>query len=252
MPLKNFTSFSYILQAYSFIKKHKCLKIVVFIEFILLSLIMFTGLFFAIKYGMQFFDYGLGDWGAEKSGLVWQILYYVLLVIYIILLLIASFYTLLVSGQVLMAPLSTYLSDKTAELYSGRKSKAIHWFGWQLILDIWYEFKKAVIYILLMAIQLPLFFIPVFGQTVLSVTLTITGMFTLSFDLLDYSMERDHLPLSKRLALLFKNPGIWLTFGGTIYTLFLIPFFNVLLWPYLVVASTMLYEDRLIKKENLP
>jgi CysZ protein len=212
---------------------------------------MFTGVFFAFKYGMQFFNFGLGDWGEEKAGLLWQILYYALLLIYIILLFAMSFYTLLITGQVLMAPFNTYLSEKTAELYSGRKTVAIHWFGWQMILDIWYEFKKAVIYLLIMAIQLPLFFIPIFGQSVLSITLTITGMFTLSYDLLDYSMERDHFPMRKRIALLLKNPGIWLTFGGTIYSLFIVPFVNVLLWPYLVIASTMLYEDRLVEKKEI-
>lgn len=251
MSLKNLASFTYILKAYPFIKKHKCLKVVVFIEFILLSIFMFTGIFFAVKYGMQFYDLGLGDWGTEKAGIFWKILYYILLVIYIIVLLILSFYTLIITGQVFMAPFNTYLSEKTAELYSGRKTISIHWWGWQMVLDVLYELKKAVVYLSIMAIQLPLFFFPLIGQTILSVTMTITGMFTLSYDLLDYSMERDHLALKKRLFLLLKNPGIWLTFGGTIYSLFLIPLLNVLLWPYLVVAATMLYEDRLVLKNEI-
>ena len=76
----------------------------------------------------------------------------------------------------------------------------------------------------------------------------------LTFDFLDYPMERDMLDLKHRKMMVFKRPGIWVGYGGLMFFIFLIPLLNILVWPILITSGTLLYIDKLkIKiKETLP
>jgi len=141
------------------------------------------------------------------------------------------------------------MSEKVEELYTGKKYKDPLPFFPGIMRDVKNEMIKLLIFIAVFLVQLPLLLIPVVGAAIFSVSLIITSMFTLTFDFLDYPMERDQLPVMTRMKTIVRNPGICVGYGGIVYLIFLVPIANILVWPVLITSGTLLYLDRF--KENI-
>ena len=209
-------SFVYIFKAMELIRNNKKLLKYSLIQIIISTLIFITSFYFVVTEGYTLYYSWLGEWILDSAA--WYLIasYYVLIVPFYLILLIISFYAIMLTTQIFIAPFNTMLSVKVEEIYTGNK-----------FVD-----------------ELP-FMIPVVGQVTYTVIASLVLMYTLTFDFVDYPMERDKLELRDRINLVYKHKAIWLGYGGSVFLLFMIPLLNIALWPVLITSGTLLYIDKL-------
>lgn len=245
--MRNIESVSYIYKGVRFIRDNKVLLKYYILQFVVLLVLASIAFYFTTNYGIEYLDSLIGSWLSQEWYM--QTLYYILVIPLMIIFNFVSFYVVIISGQVLLAPINSAMSEKVEKLYTGNVRKRKGSFLYQIGIDILYEGKKVLFYALIFLMQMPLLLIWGFGSIAFSITSTISIMFMLSFDLLDYPMERDDLPFKKRLKLLTRNNGLWIGFGGGGVLVFMIPFMSILLMPAMVCGATLLYLDRFKKGE---
>ena len=248
--VKDSGSFVYLLKGMRFIGQHKSLLKYSIIQVGITCLNFILSLYFVITNGKMIFDEKIG--GAAWLAGEWylNVLYFVLIIPFFLILLVLSFYLILLISQIIIAPFNAAMSEKVEELYTGRKYKDPLPFFRAVWRDIRNEIIKVLIFLAIFVVQLPLLLIPGIGAVLFSITLVLSSMFTLTFDLLDYPMERDNLKVAKRFAIIRKNPGICFGYGGIVYLIFLVPLVNILIWPVLITSGTLLYIDKFQKKED--
>jgi len=194
---------------------------------------------------MSWYNALAGSWVIESAAWYWTILYYTLLLPFFLIIIALTLFAIMILSQVVNAPFNTLLSEKVEELYTGKKFKSELSFFGQIKHDVLYELKKLLFFIILLVIPLPLWFIPVIGGGIYTFVSSVILMYTLTFDFLDYPMERDMLNLKHRRIMIFKRPGIWLGYGGLMFLIFFIPLLNIVVWPILITSGTLLYIDKL-------
>ncbi|MBU4486372.1 MAG: EI24 domain-containing protein, partial [Candidatus Delongbacteria bacterium] len=210
---KDSLSFIYFIKAVSFLLKNK--KLLKYSLFqIAVGTIMFI-IAFSIIFadGMNWYDGFASEWILPEAEWYMTAIYYSLLIPFFLFLVILSFFLIMILSQIFNAPLNTILSEKVEEIYTGKKFESGLSFFAQIRKDIFYEVKKALFFVILLIIPLPLLFIPMAGGFVYAFISAIILMFTLTYDFLDYPMERDIPDLKSRRKLLLKRPGIWLGYG---------------------------------------
>ncbi len=238
-------SFVYIFKAMELIRNNKKLLKYSLIQIIISTLIFITSFYFVVTEGYTLYYSWLGEWILDSAA--WYLIasYYVLIVPFYLILLIISFYAIMLTTQIFIAPFNTMLSVKVEEIYTGNKFVDELPFMKQLQRDVLYELRKVFFFLILIIIPLPILLIPVVGQVTYTVIASLVLMYTLTFDFVDYPMERDKLELRDRINLVYKHKAIWLGYGGSVFLLFMIPLLNIALWPVLITSGTLLYIDKL-------
>ncbi|MBN2790405.1 MAG: EI24 domain-containing protein [Candidatus Delongbacteria bacterium] len=243
--VKDSLSFIYFLKGASFLLSNKkLLKYAVF-QIIIATILLIIAFFFIFSNGMDWYDSMLGSWITESAAWWLKTFYYILVLPFFLIVVVLSLFIIMILSQVINAPFNTLLSEKVEEVYTGKKFKSPLSFFGQIWHDILYELRKLVFFIILLIIPLPLLLIPFIGSIGYTIISSLILMYTLTFDFLDYPMERDLLDLKHRKVMLFKRPGIWLGYGGLMFLIFLIPLVNVIVWPILITSGTLLYIDKL-------
>ncbi|MCK5759700.1 MAG: EI24 domain-containing protein [Candidatus Delongbacteria bacterium] len=250
--IKDSLSFIYFLKGASFLLKNKKLFKYAIFQITIATILLVIAFFFIFANGMAWYDSIFGTWNAENAGWYLVTFYYTLLLPFFLVVIALSLFLIMILSAVINAPFNTLLSEKVEEAYTGKKFKSPLSFFSQIKHDIMYELKKLLFFIVLLIIPLPLWFIPVIGGGIYTFVSSIILMYTLTFDFLDYPMERDMLDLKHRRMMIFKRPGIWVGYGGLMFFIFLIPLLNILVWPILITSGTLLYIDKLKIKETLP
>lgn len=250
--VKDSLSFVYFLKGASFLLKNKKLLKYAIFQITIATILLTIAFFYVFSGGMNWYDSFFGNWNAEGAAWYFIGLYYTLILPFFLIVISLTLFLIMILSQVINAPFNTLLSEKVEETYTGNKFKSPYSFFGQIRHDVLYELKKLLFFIVLLIIPLPLLLIPVAGGIIYTVISSLILMYTLTFDFLDYPMERDLIDLKFRRTMLFKRPGIWLGYGGLMFLIFWIPFVNILVWPVLVTSGTLLYIDKLkIKKENI-
>ena len=249
--IKDSLSFIYFLKGASFLLKNKKLFKYAIFQITIATILLVIAFFFIFSNGMGWYDAMLGNWIAENSAWYLITLYYTFVLPFFLVIIILSLFVIMILSAVINAPFNTLLSEKVEETYTGKKFKSTLSFFGQIKHDILYELRKLLFFIILLIIPLPLWLIPVIGGGIYTVVSSIILMYTLTFDFLDYPMERDMLDLKHRRMMIFKRPGIWVGYGGLMFFIFLIPLLNILVWPILITSGTLLYIDKLKIKEGV-
>ena len=238
-------SFVYIFKALQLIRSNKKLLKYSLIQLFISVLVFITSFYFVISEGYTLYYGWLGEWIIDAAPWYLIISYYTLIVPFYLVLIIVSFYAIMLTTQIFIAPFNTMLSAKVEEIYTGKKYVDELSFLKQLQRDVLYEIKKVSFFLVLIIIPLPLLLVPFFGQITYTVVASLVLMYTLTFDFVDYPMERDKLKLRDRIKLVYKHKAIWVGYGGSVFLLFMIPLLNIALWPVLITSGTLLYIDKL-------
>ena len=141
---------------------------------------------------------------------------------------------------IILAPILTYLSEKTAEIITGEK----HPFD---ILQFTRDILRAILVALRnMIIQLGFVvgfflvsFIPVIGWIISLVGNFIISSYFYGFSFIDYSNERNRLPISKSIKFVRDNKGFSIGLGSIFSFCFLIPFLGGIIASFLCVVSVV-------------
>jgi len=240
-------SFVYIFKAIELIRGNKKLLKYSLIQLSISVLVFITSFYFVITEGYTLYYGWLGEWILDSAS--WYLIasYYILIVPFYLVLIIVSFYAIMLTTQIFIAPFNTMLSAKVEEIYTGKKFIDELPFLKQLKRDVLYELRKVFFFLILIIIPLPILLIPVVGQITYTVIAVLVLMYTLTFDFVDYPMERDKLKLMDRIRLVYNHKAIWIGYGGSVFLLFMIPLLNIALWPVLITSGTLLYIDKLKK-----
>lgn len=141
---------------------------------------------------------------------------------------ILMYFCFMVTANILAAPLYDHIAGKLlAQAGLGRIGPELS--VWRLIVE---EAKKAVF---VLALPLALMVIPVLGQLLAPAA----AAMLLALDFLDYPYCREEGRFGQRLKTLGKRPLLLLGFGLPL----LIPFLNILLFPFAILSATLLYLE---------
>jgi CysZ protein len=177
----------------------------------------------------------------EASGLMatlhWLFVHLLKMILYVLLFAV-MYFGFMVVANILASPLYDYIAGRIgrheshAALRPGPESEiGIP----RIVLE---ELKKACFVLLL---PLLFFFVPVIGAPLSLVF----AMLLLAWDFLDFSLSRDEPRFGPRLRYVRQHPFMLLGFGLPL----LVPFLHILLYPFAIVGSSLLYQKRLLAEK---
>ncbi|MHC1789817.1 EI24 domain-containing protein [Solidesulfovibrio sp.] len=150
---------------------------------------------------------------------------------------VLMYFLFMVTANILAAPLYDHIAGKLiAAAGSPRLGPGLP--VWRMIVE---EAKKAVF---VMALPVLLLFIPVIGQLLAPMA----AAMLLALDFLDLPFCREEARFGVRLKTLAARPMLLLGFGLPL----LIPFLNILLFPFAILGATLLYLDMTGRSPTLP
>jgi CysZ protein len=165
--------------------------------------------------------------GGLAGALAWFYLHVVKYFLYALVFII-MYFLFMVTANILAAPLNDHIAGKLlAQAGSRQTGPGVS--PWRMIVE---EAKKAVF---VMALPLVLLVIPVLGQLLAPVAAALL----LALDFMDYPFSREEARFGVRLKTLASRPLLLLGFGLPL----LIPFLNILLFPFAILSGALLYLD---------
>ncbi|KHK03501.1 EI24 domain-containing protein [Desulfovibrio sp. TomC] len=174
--------------------------------------------------------------GGMLGALAWLYLHIVKYILFA-LAFILMYFLFMITANVLAAPLYDHIAGRLlAQAGSLRDGPGLS--VWRLVVE---EAKKAVF---VMALPLVLLVIPVLGQ----ILAPLAAAFLLAMDFMDYPFSREEGRFGERLKALGRRPLLLLGFGLPL----LIPFLNIVLFPFAIVSGTLLYLDMTGRRPTLP
>ncbi|PID27423.1 MAG: hypothetical protein CR982_05625 [Candidatus Cloacimonadota bacterium] len=247
--MKDLFAFRYLFKGGGFLLKNKTLFKYIFLQ-IITGVILFS-LFFvlATTHGGGIYDKYFIYLKNDPS--IWyNILYYLVMPFFFLILFGLGTYLTFLVTQLVVSPINTLLAQKTAKLYRGFDIEDSGSFFKGLLKDIRYEIVKFIIFSLVYILLFSLIIIPVIGGVLFIVLSTIFTIFSLSFEFIEISMDREKTSVRHRISLLLKRPFMTFSYGGGIFILFALPIIGIIFYPIAVIGATLLYEDR-ISSENI-
>ncbi|MGD9022544.1 MAG: EI24 domain-containing protein [Deltaproteobacteria bacterium] len=182
-----------------------------------------------------------GESSTLMGWLYWAYVHVVKVLLYLVVL-VVMLYTFLLLSNVLASPIYDHISTKYKKSYyqhTGPEQETSPGKGVLTIMKE--EIKKAM---LMVVVPLPLLFIPLVGAVLAFVVASIF----IAWDYVDFSLSKDCPLLRDRLRAVWRHKVPLFGFGCPL----LIPFFGVLIMPFAILGSTLLYFDRMkdvLKKE---
>ena len=168
-----------------------------------------------------------GAAGGMLGALAWLYLHVVKYILFA-LAFVLMYFLFMVTANILAAPLYDHIAGKLlAQAGSIQAGPGLS--AWRMIGE---EAKKAVF---IMALPLVLLVIPVLGQLLAPVAAALL----IALDFMDYPFCREEGRFGERLKTLARRPLLLLGFGLPL----LIPFLNIILFPFAIISGTLLYLD---------
>lgn len=208
-----------------------------------INLVVFSA---AVYFGFDFFSERVMQQIPQGDGWYWAILYYVAWVIAMLLTAVLVFFTFTVVGNLIASPFNELLSERAEEMLTGAAlsppfSLQLFWADTRRTLGV--EFKKVGLFVLAMALILPLNLLPGFGNllyTILAVSLTI---FFLVVEYLGIVLSRQRFSFAQQRQFIFGRLFLMAGFGTGVLALLAVPLLQFLCIPVAVVAATKLWCD---------
>lgn len=143
---------------------------------------------------------------------------------------VLMYYCFMVTANILAAPLYEHITGRLANeaVPAGAAAPSSLPF-WRSMVE---EAKKAVF---VAAVPLLLVFVPVVGPLLAPLAAAVL----LAFDFVDFSLCRDKPRFADRLRVMVRQPFLLLGFGLPL----LIPVVNIVLFPFAILGSTLLYLE---------
>lgn len=213
-----------------------------FIPFCLTLLLYSAGFYVFTLYDDQLVKAIWNPATAEASGFMatlhWLFVHLLKMILYVLLFAV-MYFCFMVVANILASPLYDYIAgrighhDTYAALRHGPGS------GVGILRTVLEELKKAGFVLIL---PLLFFFIPVIG----ALLGLVFAMLLLVWDFLDFSLSRDEPRFGPRLRYVRQHPFMLLGFGLPL----LVPFLHILLYPFAIVGSSLLYQERLLANRS--
>ena len=226
-------------QGARFMMKHPRLWTLALIP-IVINTIVFT-IFFWVT--LKYFSGWLDTLLPQSQEWYWIVLTYLLMVLVSIVLLLAIVFTFTVTANILASPFNDSLSVQTELMTRGGADVP---FSIKLALKeagrtIKEEVKKAVFYLLVVALLLLLNLLPLVGSVVYSILFSLFTIFWLGLSFLDYALARKGYRLGDKLKYVRRNARPVFGYGLGVFVGLFIPVFNLVFIPMAVVGGTLLY-----------
>lgn len=234
-----FKGVRYPLRALDFVFHHPRIVKFILIPF-LINLVIFASGFYFFYVKMQDFLEIIPKSDAWYFG----ILYYFAVAVIVVSYLLVAFYLFTIVGNIVAAPFNGVLSEKVEELERSNplnlpmNVKTIIRDAKRAIMT---EIKKILLFLVFFVPVFIVNFIPVFGSVLYAILIFIYTAFALTFTFTDYVLERKLLSFRQKWAILLRNRGLSLGFGGMCFAMGLVPFVNLLIIPVCVTGGTLLY-----------
>ncbi len=225
---------SYMKKGFSFIRQNPS-----YISFLSLPfLLTFT------IYGLSFYFFALYSndlvsliFPKPEDGWFWISIWYATVAVAYLVVLTLMLFTFMILTNILCSPFYDVISQRIERTLQGKpENPNLTLFGEmkKILTLVKEEIKKALFVAILPAIML---LIPVIGVFLAA---TIGALF-IAWEYIDFSLSRHRLHLKDRLSVLNQNKFYFLGYG----TLLMVPFLNLLLFPFAIVGATLLYYEKI-------
>ena len=225
-----------------FVAKNKSYLPLLLIPFGLTLLLYSAGFYIFTMYDDQLINAIWSPSATEATGFMaslhWLFVNLMKMILYVLLFAI-MYFGFMVIANILASPLYDFIAGRIGRMepYKGQRPSEVAGQGiFRIVLE---ELKKALFVLI---IPLLLFFIPVIGAP-LSV---LFAMLLLGWDFIDFSLSRDEPSFGARLRYARSHPFLLLGFGLPL----LAPFLHILLYPFAIVGSSLMYQERLKQKDG--
>jgi len=241
-PVSNFSrGFLYPFRAGRFIKSHPILLKYIIVPF-LINVVVLSG---AIYWGLFFFNSVVIHYIPQGDAWYWAIFSYFLWTVAVLITMVLVFFGFTVTGAIISSPFNDILSEKTEELLTEIPNEEPFVFkiflkdAMHTVMD---ECRKITIFVVLMALLLPLNFLPggALPYSVLTVMLTV---FFLVVEYTGYVFYRKHLTYKDQRRFIFSQKFLMLGFGAGVMGVLAIPFLQFFCIPLGVVGATQLWHE---------
>jgi len=225
-----------------FIFGHKKLIKYIFIPFVI-NLVAFC---IVVYLGLGLFDKIITHYLPQEVTWFWSLLGFFLWGLAVVLTAILVFFSFAVVGNLIASPFNDILSERTEEILTGQsdeepfKLKVFLHDARRTFID---EVKKILIFVLGMALLLPLNLIPVLGSLLYPVLSFLLTTFFLAVEYTGYIFSRKRLTYQDQRRFIFSHPALFFGFGTGLFCVLAIPFFQFLCIPLGVVGAMQLYAE---------
>lgn len=167
--------------------------------------------------------------------LYWIYMHIIKYLLYTILLVI-MFYTFIILSNILASPFYDHIATKYARDYGQNEHIGGDTGPAKGILGIMKEEVKKALFMLF--VPLVLIFVPVVGGLL---GFIVAAVFV-AWDYVDFSLSRDRPLLRDRLGHLWRHKSFLIGFGFPL----VIPFIGLIVLPFAILGSTLLYHEKMI------
>lgn len=206
-----------------------------FLLCLVLTLLVFAGIFFLGYWGYGFFDEWVMHFFSNPESFWAQIVSWLVYIPFFLVYLLFFIFSFSLIGEIVCLPLMDLLSSKVEKLAWDRFEEAPFWDAVKR--GMLSALKAGIRQILAMILAIPLIFIPVVGI----IAYFLINAWFIAFGYLDFPMARRGWTYEKK-KIFFK--GFWksrLIFGSILYAGFMIPFINLMMVPAGTIAATILF-----------
>jgi CysZ protein len=145
---------------------------------------------------------------------------------------------------IICVPFNEVLSQKTELICQGKPKEegfSIRLLLKDILTSIANEIKRSGILLLLLAVLLVVWLIPIVGKPISLIFGNFVTMLFLAYDNLDYPLSRRRLPFSVKWRFILRHLPSTLGFGAGALISVVVPFLNFVVIPLTVVGATMLF-----------
>jgi len=231
----------YLLTGFSWLNRKGLKRHVIIPLFI--NIVFFVGLFWFAGYWFadltQWVNHFLPSWLQWLDWLFW--------IIFAIASFIVLVFTFTIFANLFGAPFNGFLSEKTAEIYRGKRDDDNSSFK-EILKEIprallrqgqyiWYYLPRALVFIVL-------FFVPLL-QVIAGPLWFVFNSWMMSVQYVDYPMDNRRVEFRRMREIMGEKRMLNFGFGLAVLVATMIPLVNFFVMPAAVIGATLMYEDRL-------
>ncbi len=226
------------------LKNFRLIKYTIF-PIIINVILVITLYFFGSKYLLGFVDKLIPD----EQAWYWAILFWIAAIFVIILFLLVSAIIFYIIGGIICVPFNELLSQKVEAILLGEfhdEPFSLRVISKDIGYALTHEILKSVIYLFIIVLILPLFFIGLFTiivSVIFAVIFNIVTWFFLAYDYFDHPLGRRRINFANKLKFVYHNLPTSLGFGAAAFLFLYVPFLNLILLPLNVIGGTILFFE---------
>ena len=177
-----------------------------------------------------------GWWSRFLNGFIYWTIWIVSKIIFVFIYAIIGGYLTLI----LLSPVFTFLSEKTAEIITGKKNKfSLIQFLKDLLRAILIALRNMVLQLCYSVLLFLISMIPIFGWIISLLGSFLISSYFYGFAFMDYANERNKLTIKESVLYVRKNKGFAIGVGGIFSLCFFIPIIGGILASFLAIICVV-------------